>query len=94
MKLLYKPFALVASFIAARLGRNAFKAMWSHIDQEAPPEPTTEETTLQKVLGAAVLEAAIMAGVAAAADRASARTFHYLTGFWPGKKRPAEAEEE
>jgi hypothetical protein len=26
-----------------------------------------------------------MAGVAAAADRAAAQTFHHLTGVWPGK---------
>ena len=32
-----------------------------------------------------------MAGIAAAADRASARVFHYLTGFWP-KKKPDDDE--
>ena len=93
MKLLYKPFAIVASLIGAKIGRNAFKKVWARIDAADPPEPTTAEATFPKVVGAAALEAATMAAVAAAVDRASARSFHYLTGFWPGKKKqdpPAE----
>jgi hypothetical protein len=43
---------------------------------------------MPKVVGAAALEAATMAGVGAAADRFAAQAFHYLTGIWPGK--PAE----
>jgi hypothetical protein len=46
-----------------------------------------------KVVGAAALEAATMAGIAAAVDRASARVFHYLTGIWPAKKQDQENEE-
>jgi Protein of unknown function (DUF4235) len=87
MKLIYKPFALVFSIIAARMGRNAFKSLWTRIDEQDPPDPTTKEAGLAKVVGAAALEAATVAGVAAAADRVAARTFHYLTGYWPGKKR-------
>jgi hypothetical protein len=33
-----------------------------------------------------------MAGVGAAADRAAARAFHHLTGFWPGAKTEAEED--
>lgn len=88
MKFLYKPFALIAGVIGAKLGENLFKAMWSKLDEsEAPPDPTTENASLPKVVGAKALEAATVAGVAAAVDRASARSFHYLTGFWPGDKR-------
>jgi hypothetical protein len=93
MKILYKPFAIIASVIAARLGRNVFKAIWTKIDSADPPEPTTEQASLPKVVGAAALEAATMAGVAAAVDRASARTFQHLTGFWPGKHEQEPAED-
>lgn len=86
MKILYKPFALIVSAVAAKLGRNTFKTLWGRIDEEDPPDPTTERATLGKVVAAAALEAATMASVAAVADRAAARTFHYLTGFWPGDK--------
>jgi hypothetical protein len=45
-------------------------------------------------VGAAALEAATMAGVAAAVERTTARVFHYFTGTWPGEKRKEEEEEE
>lgn len=93
MKILYKPFAIIAGIISAQLGRRVFKRLWSQIDDAAPPKPTTAEATLGKVIGAATLEAATMAGVAAAINRASAKWFHYLTGIWPGDKR-AETPDE
>jgi hypothetical protein len=94
MKLLYKPFAIIASLIGAKLGRNAFKSLWTKLDAADPPEPTTAEASLQKVVGAAALEAATVAAVGAAVDRASARTFHYLTGFWPGKQKQEPPKED
>jgi hypothetical protein len=92
MKILYKPFGLIAAFIAARIGRSIFKGLWSKIDKADPPDPTTEEATFPKVVGAAALEAATMAGVGALADRAAARAFHHLTGFWPGERHSPESE--
>lgn len=93
MKILYKPFAIVAGIISAQLGRRAFKRLWSRIDDTAPPKPTTTEASVSKVIGAATLEAATMAGIAAVVNRASARSFHYLTGIWPGDKRPEKPED-
>lgn len=86
MKLVYKPFKAFFGVIGARLGKSVFKSLWARIDKDEPPKPTTEKASFAKVVGAASLEAATMAGVAAAADRAAARTFHYLTGYWPAKK--------
>jgi hypothetical protein len=85
VKLIYKPFALIASVIAAKVGRNIFKSLWAKVDQSDPPDPTHPSASLGKVVGAAALEAATMASIAAAADRAAARTFEYLTGVWPAK---------
>ncbi len=87
MKLLYKPFAIIAAFISARIGRNVFAGLWSRIDDDDPPDPKAPEATLPKVLGAAALKAATMAVVSAAVERGSARTFHYLTGYWPEEKK-------
>jgi hypothetical protein len=67
MKLLFKPFGLIAGLIAGWLGKSIFKAVWA------------------KIVGAKALEAATLAGTAAAADRLAARAFHHLTGYWPGK---------
>jgi hypothetical protein len=85
MKLLYKPFGLIAGLIAARIGRGLFKTLWARVDRRDPPDPTAPEAGISKVVGAAALEAATMAGVAAAADRVAAQAFHHLTGVWPGK---------
>jgi Protein of unknown function (DUF4235) len=90
MKLLYKPFGIIASLIGARIAAAIFKAVWARFDDEDPPKPTTEVATFPKVVGAAVLEAATSAGVGAAVDRAGARAFHHLTGIWPGEHRVGE----
>jgi Protein of unknown function (DUF4235) len=90
MKILYKPFGIIASLISARIAAAIFKALWARIDEEEPPKPTTEDATMPKVVGAAVLEAATAAGVGAAIDRAGARVFHHLTGIWPGDKHEDE----
>jgi hypothetical protein len=94
MKILYKPFGLIAAFIAARLGKSIFKGLWAKIDDAEPPAPTAPNATLPKVVGAAALEAATMAGVGAAVDRATARAFHHLTGIWPGDAPESESDEE
>jgi hypothetical protein len=94
MRILYKPFAIIAAIIGARLGRSTFKSLWAKIDSAEPPSPTVAEASFPKVVGAAALEAATMAGVAAVIDRASARTFHHLTGIWPGKKQQSNGTDE
>jgi hypothetical protein len=94
MKILYKPFAIVAGLISGWLGRKTFKAIWAKVDDEAPPKPTAEEKSASKVVGAAALEAATKAGVAALVERGAARSFHYLTGFWPGDRPKDEDEDE
>jgi Protein of unknown function (DUF4235) len=92
MKILYKPFAIITGLIGAALGRKVFKAVWSRIDEEEPPKATTPEVPLGKVVGARALEAATMAGVGAAVDRASLNSFRYLTGVWAGKQKEDESE--
>ena len=85
IKIIYKPFAIIAGLIAARLGRSVFKSVWSAIDEQPPPLPATGEASLGKVVGARALQAAVMAGVAAAVDRWFADAFHHLVGAWPRK---------
>ena len=84
MKFIYKPFGLIAAFIAGRIGKSLFTTLWARIDDAEPPEPTAPSATFSKAVGAKVLEAATMAGVGAAVDRLSAKVFHHLTGAWPG----------
>lgn len=87
MKLLYKPFAIIAGLIASRLSRSVFRSLWSSIDEQPPPAPGSGQGSLGKVVGAQALQGAVMAGVSAAVDRAFATSFHHLVGAWP-EKRP------
>ena len=93
MKLLYKPFGLMLGIIAGLIGKRVFESAWTKIDDQQPPEATTQETTWVKVLAAAALEGIIFKATRAAVDRYGAKGFYYLTGSWPGERRPpAEGE--
>ena len=93
MKILYKPFGIIAGMIGARLARSVFKTVWGTIDKAAPPKAGTEDATLPRVVGAAVIEAATTAATRATVDRASLKWFHFLTGIWAGDKEPRGAKE-
>ena len=88
MKLVYKPFAVILGLIAGFLSRKLFDQIWGLIDKEEPPKPNTEQTTWPKVLAAAAVEGIAFKTTRAAVDRAGARSFEHLTGFWPGEKVP------
>lgn len=88
MKLLYKPLGIVLGLMAGLLGRRLFNFVWGKLDEEEPPEATTELAPWPKVLGAAALQGAIFAVVRAAVNRGGAKTFEHLTGVWPGERRP------
>ncbi len=87
MRILYKPFGIVAGVIGAKLGKRTFHSIWEAVDEGEPPKPTTADAPLTKVIAAATLEAATMAAVGAIVDRAAARAFHHLFGAWPGPSR-------
>ena len=86
MKLIYKPFGLLLSLLAAALSKRLFDQVWSVFDDEKAPKATTQAAPLPKVLGAAALQGMVFKGTRAAVDRAGAKGFYNLTGFWPGPK--------
>jgi len=86
MRFLYTPFRIIAAITGARLGHIVFKGLWSKIDDADPPGATNVEASWRKVVAARALEAATLAGVAAAVDRASVRTFYHFTGIWPAER--------
>ena len=91
IKLVYKPFAIIAGFITKRLSRALFNSAWARIDQEPPPVAGTGERSTAMVVGAQALQGAIMSGTAAAVNRTMARFFHHLLGAWPEKPAQEEA---
>lgn len=92
-KLVYKPVGIVLGIGASRAAGKAFNTAWERSHGTKPPRATTEEATWGQVLGAAALRATTFAVTAAAVDRAGAKSFRYLTGYWPGDRAPAPAKQ-
>ncbi|MBV9818042.1 MAG: DUF4235 domain-containing protein [Solirubrobacterales bacterium] len=93
MRLLYKPLAIIAALISARIGKSLFESIWSRIDREPPPEPGSGEGSMTKVVAGQALQAGVMAATAAWVDRWFARGFHHTIGVWP-KKPPAPEDQD
>ena len=83
-KILFKPFSIVLGMIAGSIADKTFRADWERRHGTAPPSPTTEQATWGQALGAAVFRAAAFAATTAIAQRAGAKAFRNVTGFWPG----------
>jgi hypothetical protein len=92
MRLLYKPFGIIAGIIAGRLGQKTFRKLWYKVDDEPLPKPGTGEGSVAKVVAGTALEAGIMAASVAAVDRVFAQVFHYFVGLWP--KKPPKPEDK
>jgi hypothetical protein len=94
MRLLYKPIAIIAGLISAKLGQSVFKSLWASIDDDPPPRADTPDASLGKVVGAQALEGAVMKAVAAGVDRVFANSFFHLFGIWPGKRPKQDADSD
>jgi hypothetical protein len=92
VKLIYKPFGIVMGLLSGLVAKKIFEAIWGIFDNEEPPKPTTQETTWPRVLGAAAVQGVTFKIVRAAVDRGGAKGFNYLTGVWPGEKRPETSQ--
>jgi uncharacterized protein DUF4235 len=86
VKLLYKPFGLIAGIIGGMLARAAFRRLWRAVaDEETAPSAKDRDRAWREVVGAAVVQGAVFGGVKALVDRAGAAGYEQLTGVWPGK---------
>jgi hypothetical protein len=94
VKLIYKPFGLILGILAGLVGKRAFDFAWTKIDDEEPPKGTTEAAPWVKVLGAAALQGVIFKVTRVAIDRYGAIGWRYLTGTWPGEKRPKPDDDD
>src|ERR1700750_482944 len=92
MKLIYKPFGIIFGIVAGLLSKKLFEAVLGLFDKEEPPKPTTQPTTWHKVFGAAVVVGVTCKVPRAAVDRAGAKGFAHLPGYWPGEKEPDKSE--
>jgi len=88
MGLIYKPFGIVLGILAGLLGKRLFNFAWTKIDDREPPEPTTEETSWRRLLAASAVQGVIFKLTRVVVDRYGAVGWRYLTGVWPGERRP------
>ena len=88
MKLIYKPFGIILGILGGLIGKRVFDFIWTKIDDEDPPKPTTQEADWGKILVTAALQGMIFKSTRAIVDRHGAKGRYYLTGAWPGEKRP------
>ena len=88
MGLIYKPFGIVLGILAGLLGKKLFDFAWTKIDDEDPPKGTTRDAPWVKILSAAALQGVIFKTTRVVIDRYGATGWNYLTGVWPGEKRP------
>jgi Protein of unknown function (DUF4235) len=85
MKLLYKPFGLLASVLGGVLAGALFKRLWGAVaDQDEAPTATARDRSWREVIAAAAIQGAVFGGVKALIDRAGATGFERATGVWPG----------
>jgi Protein of unknown function (DUF4235) len=88
MKLIYKPIGIILGILGGLIGKRVFDFVWTKIDDEDPPKPTTQEADWSKILITAALQGMIFKSTRAIIDRHGAKAWYYLTGAWPGEKRP------
>ena len=88
MKLIYKPFGIILGIIGGLIGKRVLDFVWTKIDDEDTPKPTTQEANWGKILVTAAIQGMIFKSTRAIIDRHGAKGWYYLTGAWPGEKRP------
>ena len=88
MGLIYKPFGIVLGLLGGLLGKKLFDFAWTKLDDQEPPVATTEDTSWRRLLAAAAVQGVIFRVTRFVIDRYGAIGFRYLTGVWPGEKRP------
>jgi hypothetical protein len=83
IKLLYRPFALLLSALAAAAGKLT-KVAWAKFSgDDSAPTAKDEHRRWGEIAAAAALEDAVFGGTRAVVDRAGAKAFARVTGSWP-----------
>jgi hypothetical protein len=88
MKAIYKPIGLIMGILSALVAKRIFNFVWTKVDDEDPPKGTTENAPWSKILSAAAIQGVIFKITRVVVDRYGAVGWSYLTGTWPGEKRP------
>jgi hypothetical protein len=88
MGAIYKPIGLILGIASGLVSKRIFNFIWTKLDDEDPPKGTTRDAPWSKILAAAAVQGMIFKSVRVVVDRYGAVGWSYLTGSWPGEKRP------
>ena len=92
-KLAYKPVGIVLGVVGGRMAGKAYAQVWSAVAHEDhSPGVMEKEGGWGEVVSAAVIRAAVFAGVKAFVDRTGATAYENLTGTWPGSHSKADGQ--
>lgn len=84
IKLLYRPFALLLSTLAAAVAGKLTKIVWAKFSgDDSAPAADDKHGRWGEIAAAAALEGAVFGGTRAVVDRAGAKAFARVTGNWP-----------
>jgi Protein of unknown function (DUF4235) len=85
MKLLSKPWGMLAGVIGGAIAGALFKRVWKALSgEEATPTATDRSRGWLEVVVAATLEGAVYGAVKALVERGGAKGLQKVTGTWPG----------
>ena len=87
-KVVFIPFSVGGSLLAALLGKKLFEQIWGLIDKEEPPHAEHRDISVPKMLNALALEGAIFRLTKGALDHWARRGFERFMGTWPGEEAP------
>jgi hypothetical protein len=91
VKLLFTPLSIAAGLLAGVIAGKLFELVWGLIDDEEAPDPKHREIAYVKLVGALIVEGAIIRLVRGFVDHGSRHAFARLTGAWPGEESPEDA---
>lgn len=90
MKVLYKPWGMLAGVVGGALAGSLFKRVWKLVSgEEAAPTATDRGRGWIEVVLAAGLQGLVYGAVKALVDRGGAAGFEKATGQWPGRDSDA-----
>jgi hypothetical protein len=94
MKLLFKPFSILAGRLAGLTSRRLVDRLWALVGEERPPRADQRSAGWGRLAAAMLLEGAVFRVVSGLADHAARHAFSRLTGSWPGEEEEEEREEK
>jgi hypothetical protein len=90
-RIFFAPLGMLGGLIAGLLGKRLFNMAWALVDENEPPQPGDREAAWRRVLLALLLQGAIFRASRGVMDRVMRKGFSYLTGSWPGERKPPKA---